>query len=1103
MLNVDERTASGRQSAVTRWVYQTVNLQGVRVQVRFRGNVLHILFEGQQCPDAAIIMTRLVQALAATDISGLLSQNQYQVYQLFLYGRAFGSDRPNWTHPIFLNQLDRHLEQIQQFQPPQPDFASYSLQTASAPTSHPINRVSPQRSSSKSASKSKSVSRQASAAPQSASNALSDRASGSALLVPNRSLAKQGRPDAIARYLSETLSALGVAVEVTVKTIQCPPEVAAEGQQRNRRLVIICESTYSPEPSLICEPIAQQLRDLQLEDFRDAIIFSQVSGEDRPDWRLRVDLTPPEEMLKEWARWGDVQAIARLVNQDLAQQKIQATAELKESTLHILCSVLAEASNPKTQDAQPIHQAPDKLSVMGAIAPLLESLAPQGIHAATIYGQIANQDAPAWIDWLNLPASMHEALAEPAIALAQKGDQPALSFLLSRMLNPDLDWRLATGGIGIQLLHKEDLLHVMSDAPVCPRQSQVGPPVAKFLRQLRLPEIAGVRVYGRRSGQKRPLWSYGADFVTSRKRLVPQAAPEFAASDAYVSELFGQPAGLVLRPEFSPDELQATLTQTTQRLVQTVHNWLVRSQLFVPSDHALGQNGYQGTKLALVWATLGLLLTLQSDWLLGQILTWQANRAIVDTSPTVKVADSRANPSQPRAQVPAPPISSPLSGNARDNDEGVFNASGFTAEPAPVATNNPDLPATARPLTAEPLKASAASSAILAAARSPYPTFNSRQLDEKLALYQQRVAESGPPDILIIGSSRALRGVDPVALQKALAAQGYPGLTVFNFGVNGATAQVVDVIIRQILTPEQMPKLILWADGARAFNSGRVDITYNAIAVSEGYRQLAAGTLPSFSNNAAQPEDNQGAIASVPAIPIAPPSASLTDSYQAVNRWLNEAMGSVSATYAQRDQLKALFKDQLSALIPEQKPSLEQLLGTQSQFAAKPGEADPANGESADDSLLYAIDFDGFLPLSLRFNPATYYQKYAKVSGDYDSDYEAFKLEGKQSEALEALLQFTQAQQIPVVFVNLPLTQDYLDFVRLEHEEEFRLYMLRLATQKGFVFRDLGQLWPTENDYFSDPSHLNRYGAYEVSNRLAQDPIIPWPQPADAEGANE
>jgi hypothetical protein len=302
-----------------------------------------------------------------------------------------------------------------------------------------------------------------------------------------------------------------------------------------------------------------------------------------------------------------------------------------------------------------------------------------------------------------------------------------------------------------------------------------------------------------------------------------------------------------------------------------------------------------------------------------------------------------------------------------------------------------------------------------------------------------------------------------------------------------------------VLTPGQMPKLIVWADGARAFNSGRVDITYNAIAASEGYRQVLAGAIPEAPTHSASPTATTVATNSLSAATAAgtpsnvnsPVGTSLAASYQALNQWMNESLGAFSATYAQRDQLKQLFQQQWSGVL-KPKPTLEQLLATQGQFAAK--SASP-NAEGLDqDSLLYAIDFDGFLPLSLRFNPATYYQKYAKVSGDYDNDYDAFALKGKQMQALESLVQFTQAQQIPLVFVNLPLTKDYLDAVRMEHEVEFRQQMLQLATEQGFVFRDLSQLWPAENDYFSDPSHLNRYGAYEVSNRLAQDPLIPWPR---------
>ena len=44
----------------------------------------------------------------------------------------------------------------------------------------------------------------------------------------------------------------------------------------------------------------------------------------------------------------------------------------------------------------------------------------------------------------------------------------------------------------------------------------------------------------------------------------------------------------------------------------------------------------------------------------------------------------------------------------------------------------------------------------------------------------------------------------------------------------------------------------------------------------------------------------------------------------------------------------------------------------------------------------------------------------------------------------------------------------------------------------SFAFRDLSEQWTTQYRYFSDPSHLNRYGAYALSLKLAQDAKIPW-----------
>jgi len=326
--------------------------------------------------------------------------------------------------------------------------------------------------------------------------------------------------------------------------------------------------------------------------------------------------------------------------------------------------------------------------------------------------------------------------------------------------------------------------------------------------------------------------------------------------------------------------------------------------------------------------------------------------------------------------------------------------------------------------------------------------------------------------VLIIGSSRALRGVDPAALSKALVTQGYPNLEVFNFGINGATAQVVDFLIRHVLEPSELPKIIIWADGARAFNGGREDITFKSITASVGYKQafqktpITANTndLPENTVNSGEQKTKEGK-----------PEIS---TYEAINQSLNQALASLSASYQNRDQIKGLL----------QKPLL--ILGHNQTVASEKQMTDGTSDESISQQ---AVDFDGFLPLSIRFNPARYYQKHSRVPGNYDNDYKSFQIEGEQDAACQEVLQFAQSQKISLVFVNMPLTGDYLDPVRRQYEQEFQQYMLHLATNPNFIYRDLSQQWIKANDYFSDPSHLNRFGAYEVSKKLANDPMIPWP----------
>ncbi|PSB19828.1 DUF1574 domain-containing protein [filamentous cyanobacterium CCP2] len=1079
---VEKQPTSRPEASLNQWIYHAVGADASQIKFHRRGNNLHILYEGENYPDRLTLLHRFIPALQKTDINTFITASSPQIYQIQLYICQTGLPQPIWTATIYLNQLDSHLAQLEA----EADSKSVAIDKRNASASK--NTLPPFPSS-----------------------------GGSALALSNRSLARQGNETAIASYLSETLSRLGIAVCVSVKTIPFIANSAVYSTDiaaslTAKRLWIACDAIYSPEASLVGESITQQLRELEIEGYRDAIIVFQVAGEAQPDWLLRVDLTPPEEMLREWGRWGDVEAIQRLLNQAIAHLGCQFSgASLKEQTLHLICTKMPglETGQSIAKDLPETAEFPEKPAILTEITPILEKIAPQGVHAAAIYGQITDRDRPEWLEWLNLPAGMHPALSESALNLAQQGDWEAIAFLLHRLLNPNLEQYLNTGGIRLKLLPKRDLLHIMSEAAVCPDQRQLSQTIARFLEPLKLPNLSGVRIYGRRAGQKQPMWSYGVDFVP-RNRIVPEATPEFAASDAYVNELIARPGDPTLRHDPAPTDLHTLWSNFTQRCLHGLQKTLLRSRLFVGNDLnetslALPDQNHQGMPVVMVWGAVGVLLVLQVNWLLEGALRVQPEPSTTAAPQTDPIAESPApSPSPPASVVSS---TSPIAeeeptdfqipelrlNQSANEDADAFNTGGFTEPtpntPSPAASPSPAPSPLASPTPSAPAARSAPTSlpytphspavnlalAESLAAETDAPNFNSRQFNDKLSLYYRVLEESGTPDILVVGSSRALRGVDPIALEAALAELGYEDVSVFNFGVNGATAQVIELLLRQVLTPEQLPRLILWADGARAFNSNGEDVTYNGIAASPAYQELVQGTLvlPTVSQPG-QPAESPIASADQGI------NVTLTDSYQSLDRSMSQQLARASGLYESRDRLKQQLQEGLTLLFPVSPPE------TTPASAVQPTQANlPSDYE--------LVDAKGFLSLGLQFNPATYYQQYARVTGDYDRDYSNFRIPGAQQEALLSVLRYTQAQQIPIVFVNLPLTDEYLDPVRREYEQDFREYMVRLGLeQPGFTFRDLGRLWMTDYAYFSDPSHLNRYGAYAVSRHLAQDPLIPW-----------
>jgi hypothetical protein len=756
----------------------------------------------------------------------------------------------------------------------------------------------------------------------------------------------------LATALGDILQPTAVRFKFSIQQLAVTAEMETLGhiQQHplTQRLWVLCKSNKSLDYSLLAGPLTRQLRSLGLTNFQDAIFRCESPGLPQTDWRLRIDLTPPAIMLRGWAKWGDIQAITLLANLVAQNSGLQISGMLKNWRLHLFCCV--------RQDQPNAPKFPNKQQAINLLVPLLHKLTPQGIQGATIYGVQAlpsglpsEQESPLWVHWLELPAATDPIYTPPPLLMAEQGNEQALTFILQRLLNPDIEQCFTNGGIGLSLMYREGILHVMSESSICPLQSQIVDPVIRVIKQLAIPGVMGVRIYGRVAGQQLPQWTHGNDFHRLPAQLVGQLE------------------------EINPTTI---IKKTNWRKHLTNSRWLRPAS---PPAVSLLQTEVLSWRVLIPWIAAGLLLV-----------------GVVDGGSQILIKPSPGSVGDSRQQT------------------------------------TPDfLPAIA--------------------------TFNNLLLEEKLATYRRICQTQGIPDVLIVGSSRALRGVDPQILQQELAQKGYRAKHIYNFGINGATAQVVDLVLRQLI-PSQLPKIVIWADGSRAFNDGRPDQTYAAIAISPGYHQLAKNSSDGTAITQAQPL--------------------LTNGYETIDRTLNHLLAHFSQAYPHRQQLKTTFQE-ITPRWPSQKLAKNQ-----------------SSGQSIAGEF---IDAAGFLALSNQFNPATYYQDHVKVTGDNDSDYTNFSLSGDQNSALQQTASLLKNARIPLIFINVPLSDRYLDPVRQKHEFAFKQYMQTLEKDQQLQFIDLVGSWMQEYSFYSDPSHLNRFGARQVSTYLVRNSPINWqiltPQP--------
>jgi hypothetical protein len=336
----------------------------------------------------------------------------------------------------------------------------------------------------------------------------------------------------------------------------------------------------------------------------------------------------------------------------------------------------------------------------------------------------------------------------------------------------------------------------------------------------------------------------------------------------------------------------------------------------------------------------------------------------------------------------------------------------------------------------------------------PALNFNIALFNEKLALLDwQTTNKKRAPEVLIVGSSRALRGIEPITLEKTLINKGFKDISVFNLGIDGATAKVVNLQITQILSRDQMPRMIIWADGLRAFNSSRSDLTYDEITASTGYKQLQAN----LKNQEVNPDSpsSQNAIATKSPNPIA------------------QSFDLLFTTFSKQQEIR-------TSLVKKFDRDTHMLSNSEALLAA------------TIPSTVTALDSKGFVAFDVTFDPQTYFQKFPQVPGDYDLDYRNFDTNGSQFEAFANVVDFCRRNNIELLVVNMPLHSTYLDQIRTRYEATFNGRMQELSLREGFTYLDLSQAILSQADLFSDPSHLNKKGAISISKLLAQNPKIHW-----------
>jgi hypothetical protein len=297
---------------------------------------------------------------------------------------------------------------------------------------------------------------------------------------------------------------------------------------------------------------------------------------------------------------------------------------------------------------------------------------------------------------------------------------------------------------------------------------------------------------------------------------------------------------------------------------------------------------------------------------------------------------------------------------------------------------------------------------------------------------EQLQAAGAVPDIAIIGDSRAHVGISPRALLAELAAQGVPGLSAWNFAVDGTDVLHHWAFARAaLLSGPRVPRVIIWAVNPLQFDDGRRN---------NRLEQLALGDLPGL------------ALARSP-----------------LELLLDVFTQGVFRPWAHRPLFKTMLSDYSERLGIRTLPLQQRVLGlTQEQERL---------------SRTYVDRGDGWVP----FYVLDWADRFKRGAKSYEGEYAGLKLGRWQLELARDLVKRCEERGVKLVAVETPVAPWFRDHLaRLPVHQEWRKRIAKAVVGAGAAFYvHAGIFAGTADRAYGDPGHMPEALALRYSTALA------------------